>query len=122
MILILADDLDKSVFSPTTLDSAWVTEGASISSALATTSLCCPSRVSILKGQYAHNTGLVNNDNSEPGGGVRRQEEIYVRYESGEEEYYDLHNDGRTDSRSDGSRAVLILSRSVWCPTGVNRA
>jgi arylsulfatase A-like enzyme len=62
VILILADDLDKSVFSRTTLDSAWVTEGASFSNALATTSLCCPSRASILKGQYAHNTGLVNND------------------------------------------------------------
>ena len=69
VILILADDLDKSVFSRTTLDSAWVTEGASFSNALATTSLCCPSRASILKGQYAHNTGLVNNDNFEPGGG-----------------------------------------------------
>jgi hypothetical protein len=62
VILILADDLDKSVFSRTTLDSAWVTEGASFSNALATTSLCCPSRASILKGQHAHNTGLVNND------------------------------------------------------------
>ena len=71
MILILADDLDKSVFSRTTLDSAWGTEGASFSNALATTSLCCPSRASILKGQYAHNTGLVNNDNFEPGGGAQ---------------------------------------------------
>jgi N-acetylglucosamine-6-sulfatase len=71
VILILADDLDKSVFSRTTLDSAWVTEGASFSNALATTSLCCPSRASILRGQYAHNTGLVNNDNFEPGGGAQ---------------------------------------------------
>src|SRR5215211_9425269 len=71
VILILADDLDKSVFSRTPLDSAWVTEGASFSNALATTSLCCPSRASILKGQYAHNTGLVNNENFEPGGGAQ---------------------------------------------------
>jgi arylsulfatase A-like enzyme len=71
VILILADDLDKSVFSRTTFDSAWVTEGASFSNALATTSLCCPSRASILKGQYAHNTGLVNNENFEPGGGAQ---------------------------------------------------
>jgi N-acetylglucosamine-6-sulfatase len=71
VILILADDLDKSVFSRTTLDSGWVTEGASFSNALVTTSLCCPSRASILKGQYAHNTGLVNNDNSELGGGAQ---------------------------------------------------
>jgi N-acetylglucosamine-6-sulfatase len=70
VILILADDLDKSVFSRTPLDSAWVTEGASFSNALDTTSLCCPSRASILRGQYAHNTGLVNNDNDQPGGGA----------------------------------------------------
>jgi N-acetylglucosamine-6-sulfatase len=70
VILILADDLDKSVFSRTPLDSAWVTEGASFSNALDTTSLCCPSRASILRGQYAHNTGLVNNDNDEPAGGA----------------------------------------------------
>jgi len=38
---------------------------------LATTSLCCPSRASILRGQYAHTTGLVNNDNSESGGGAQ---------------------------------------------------
>jgi N-acetylglucosamine-6-sulfatase len=76
VILILADDLDKSVFSHTTLDSAWAKEGASFSNALDTTSLCCPSRASILKGQYAHNTGLVNNENFEPGGGAKffRQE------------------------------------------------
>jgi len=70
VILILADDLDKSVFSRTPLDSAWVTEGASFSNAVDTTSLCCPSRASILRGQYAHNTGLVNNDNDQPGGGA----------------------------------------------------
>jgi N-acetylglucosamine-6-sulfatase len=76
VILILADDLDKSVFSHTTLGSAWAKEGTSFSNALDTTSLCCPSRASILKGQYAHNTGLVNNENFEPGGGARffRQE------------------------------------------------
>jgi arylsulfatase A-like enzyme len=71
VILILADDLDKSVFSRTTLDSAWADEGTSFSNALDTTSLCCPSRASILRGQYAHNTGLVNNDNSEPDGGAK---------------------------------------------------
>jgi N-acetylglucosamine-6-sulfatase len=71
VILILADDLDKSVFSRTTLDSVWADEGASFSNAFDTTSLCCPSRASILRGQYAHNTGLVNNDNSEPDGGAK---------------------------------------------------
>jgi len=71
VIFVLADDLDKSVFTRTTLDSAWADQGTSFSNALDTTSLCCPSRASILKGQYAHNTGLVNNDNFEPGGGAQ---------------------------------------------------
>jgi N-acetylglucosamine-6-sulfatase len=71
VILVLADDLDKSVFSRTTLDSVWADQSTSFSNALDTTSLCCPSRASILKGQYAHNTGLVNNDNFEPDGGAK---------------------------------------------------
>ena len=71
VILILADDLDRTVFNRSTLDSAWTPEGTSFTNALATTSLCCPSRASIFRGQYAHNTGLVNNLNEEPGGGAR---------------------------------------------------
>ena len=71
VILILADDLDRTVFERSSLDSAWTPEGTSFANALATTSLCCPSRASIFRGQYAHNTGLVNNINEEPGGGAR---------------------------------------------------
>src|SRR3712207_1068272 len=71
VILILADDLDGTVLDRSTLDSAWEPEGTSFTNALATTSLCCPSRASIFRGQYAHNTGLVNNLNDEPGGGAR---------------------------------------------------
>ena len=70
VILIVADDLDKAVYERSTLNSAWAPEGASFGNALVTTSLCCPSRASILRGQYAHNTGLVNNDNDEPAGGA----------------------------------------------------
>jgi arylsulfatase A-like enzyme len=71
VILILADDLDGTVFGRSTLDSAWEPKGTSFTNALATTSLCCPSRASIFRGQYAHNTGLVNNLNEQPGGGAR---------------------------------------------------
>ena len=71
VILILADDLDRTVFNRSSLDTAWTPEGTSFTNALATTSLCCPSRASIFRGQYAHNTGLVNNINEEPGGGAR---------------------------------------------------
>lgn len=71
VILILADDLDRTVFYRSTLDSAWTPEGARFTNALVTTSLCCPARASLFRGQYAHNTGLVNNINEEPGGGAR---------------------------------------------------
>jgi N-acetylglucosamine-6-sulfatase len=70
VVLILADDLDKSVFERSTLDSPWVPKGTSFINALATTPLCCPSRASILRGQYAHNTGLVRNNNDQPHGGA----------------------------------------------------
>jgi N-acetylglucosamine-6-sulfatase len=70
IVLIVADDLDYSVFQRSTLDSVWVPKGASFTNALDTTSLCCPSRASILRGQYAHSTGLVQDDNDEPGGGA----------------------------------------------------
>src|SRR3712207_1733378 len=70
VVLILADDLDKSVFERSTLDSPWVPEGISFPNAVVTTPLCCPSRASILRGQYAHNTGLVRNNNDQPRGGA----------------------------------------------------
>src|SRR5918992_185419 len=70
VILILADDLDKSVFERSTLDSPWVPEGTTFTNAVVTTPLCCPSRASILRGQYAHNTGLVRNNNDQPRGGA----------------------------------------------------
>ncbi len=70
VILILADDLDKSVFERSTLDSPWVPEGTTFTNAVVTTPLCCPSRASIFRGQYAHNTGLVRNNNDQPRGGA----------------------------------------------------
>lgn len=70
-MVIVADDLDRAAFKESTLDTAWVPQGISFTNALATTSLCCPSRASILRGQYSHNTGLINNGNDEPGGGAK---------------------------------------------------
>jgi arylsulfatase A-like enzyme len=137
-----------------------VVRSSCYTTAAATTPLCCPSRASILRGHYAHNTGLWRNDNDQPNGGasfdrlvanidiaptvldlagvevpswmdgrsfrsfldgsapeswrtsllienmggagegqrppysgVRHQDEIYVEYASGEEEYYDLKVD-----------------------------
>ena len=70
VVLILADDLNNSVFERSTLRSVWVPEGTSFTNAVVTTPLCCPSRASILRGQYARNTGLWRNDNAKPNGGA----------------------------------------------------
>lgn len=59
LVFILADDLDVGTFTaipefrPLLQD-----EGTTFSNAFVSLSLCCPSRASILRGQYAHNTGV----------------------------------------------------------------
>ena len=45
-------------------------EGASFSNYFSSVSLCCPSRTSILRGQYAHNTGVMTNGGNNGGYGV----------------------------------------------------
>jgi N-acetylglucosamine-6-sulfatase len=71
VILILADDLDQELFQHSSLDGPWNSQGMRFNNALVTTSLCCPSRASILRGQYSHNTHLTQNLNSHPHGGAR---------------------------------------------------
>jgi N-acetylglucosamine-6-sulfatase len=70
VIVILADDLDQEVFKRSSLDGPWIGKGMRFKNALVTTSLCCPSRASILRGQYSHNTGLVRNLNTKDGGAL----------------------------------------------------
>ncbi len=79
-VIILSDDqrwdtLDATHQSPNrpgyvmpNVKSELIDSGITFSEGHVTTSLCCPSRTSILTGQYSHNTGV--HDNSPPDGGA----------------------------------------------------
>src|SRR5215218_6790636 len=62
IIVIVTDDLDAgSVVCMPNVQTLLAAEGLTFSNAFVTTSLCCPSRASILRGQYAHSHGVLNN-------------------------------------------------------------
>jgi arylsulfatase A-like enzyme len=62
LILIVTDDQrsDTLSFMPIA-QRELVARGTTFTNAFVTTPLCCPSRASILRGQYAHNTGVLTN-------------------------------------------------------------
>src|SRR5215210_6518310 len=68
IVLILTDDMraDDLEHMPKT-QSLIVDQGLSFSNAFVTTSQCCPSRASILRGQYAHNHHVPHNRGPEGG-------------------------------------------------------
>jgi len=62
IVFILVDDLSKEVFSHSDKINSLITaHGANFDNHLVNLSLCCPSRVTTLRGQYAHNTGIYDN-------------------------------------------------------------
>lgn len=65
---ILADDLDWALFEQIPRLSALKDEGMTFTNHTVTDSLCCPSRVSIMRGQYIHNHKVISNI-EETGGG-----------------------------------------------------
>ena len=75
ILLVLTDDQDVgSVLRMPNLQSKLVDRGTTFSRAFVTTPLCCPSRTSILRGQYAHNHEVWSNHS--PGGGFERFKEL----------------------------------------------
>lgn len=79
ILFILTDDLDMdSIAYMPSLQSLLVQKGASFANFFVNVSLCCPSRASILRGQYAHNTQILGN--RPPAGGFE------MFYAAGEEE------------------------------------
>jgi N-acetylglucosamine-6-sulfatase len=67
IILIVADDLDVALFDTLT-GLPTVSDGRSFRRMFVTTPLCCPSKASILRGQYAHSHGVYRN--APPDGGL----------------------------------------------------
>ena len=75
VIFILTDDLDtKSISHMPNLHSLLMDEGTTFSNAFVTDPLCCPSRATILRGQYAHNHGILGNE--PPWGGSKKFHEL----------------------------------------------
>ena len=75
IVVILTDDMraDELEHMPKT-QSLIVDQGLSFSNAFVTTSQCCPSRASILRGQYVHNHGIEGNNL--PDGGFEKFREL----------------------------------------------
>jgi arylsulfatase A-like enzyme len=71
LILIVADDLDiRSLSMLPRLRALLADKGTTFTNAFVTTPTCCPSRASILRGQYAHNHQIKTNEL--PDGGFQR--------------------------------------------------
>jgi arylsulfatase A-like enzyme len=72
-VFILADDMRKDdlKYMPKTR-SLLEAKGMSFENAFVSNSLCCPSRATILRGQYSHNTGVWLNDGPEGGWDAHR--------------------------------------------------
>ena len=68
IVFILADDLDLATMSELPgLQKTMASRGTSFTNHFVSVSLCCPSRATILRGQYAHNSGVFGN--KPPSGG-----------------------------------------------------
>src|SRR5918993_640294 len=76
VILILTDDLVVDDLNQDTLQhmpnikSLLIEKGTTFENAFVTNSLCCPSRATILRGQYTHNHEILSND--PPRGGFQK--------------------------------------------------
>ena len=75
IILVLTDDLSSSdlQYMPKTLELIGA-QGATFNQHIINMPLCCPSRASILRGQYSHNTQIT--DNEKPEGGFEKFYEL----------------------------------------------
>src|SRR5919199_1822631 len=75
IILIVTDDLAVQDLNAETLSHmpnlrSLIKHGTTFENAFVTDSLCCPSRATMLRGQYPHNTGILSN--GPPNGGFEK--------------------------------------------------
>jgi len=77
IIVVLTDDLDLelgTVDSMETLRTQVAEMGITLTDFLVPLSLCCPSRTTILRGQFPHNHEILTN--SPPGGGFEKAHDL----------------------------------------------
>ena len=68
ILFVLADDLDAAELAYLPQVKALLSDqGASFANYFVSVSLCCPSRSTMLRGQYSHNTGVMTNGGSNGG-------------------------------------------------------
>jgi N-acetylglucosamine-6-sulfatase len=68
IVFILVDDLDNNLFARTaSLQTLMSDQGTRFENNFASVPLCCPSRVTTLRGQFAHNTHVFTNEAPEGG-------------------------------------------------------
>lgn len=68
VVFVLADDLDWGLFNQVPRLAALPARGMTFTNHTVIDSLCCPSRVSILRGQYIHNHKVISNIEATGGG------------------------------------------------------
>ena len=75
-VLVVADDLDSRLGSLAVLPTVgrMASDGTSFERFFTPTSLCCPGRTTILRGQYVHDHGVYTN--APPTGGFERFQEL----------------------------------------------
>jgi len=68
VVMVLADDLDWKLFDQIPRLAALKDKGMTFTNHTVVDSLCCPSRVTIMRGQYIHNHEVISNIEATGGG------------------------------------------------------